>query len=393
MNVNWVMVHRGEISKADSHPLAEPGKKGRGARISATIERKDVEFYHLTGVGPAGAGHDLPFTKHECVISVWRRIVRFSRMNDKQAKHAESHLRHLVVTRVIHESSVLPDSKFVLEGFAWLDRRLAEAAHAIHSAGHQNAMPVNTRRSRQFVRHIDADAVALDTFDGGAMDLPIEAPAIGSQLVILRSPGDKDMIDLLADEMKDLHAINHTEGKRRAIEGQTRFIVFAWEDQWRELVADDGANYDRHEEIDLSSLEPLIACPSSPGNVVPVREVAGREIYQAYVGSSANPGLRDFAVAARIVEGRHIDGRVSFDINPTSRQILENLTALGFLGKLIRAGARIHQAGCNGCIGMGQAPATGRISLRTVLRNFPAALVLRRIRFIFAVRKLPRLRR
>jgi aconitase A len=143
------------------------------------------------------------------------------------------------------------------------------------------------------------------------------------------------------------------------------------EDQWRELIADDGANYDRHEEIDLSSLEPLIACPSSPGNVVPVREVAGREIYQAYVGSSANPGLRDFAVAARIVDGRHIDGRVSFDINPTSRQILENLTALGFLGKLIRAGARIHQAGCNGCIGMGQAPATGRISLRTVPRNFP----------------------
>jgi aconitate hydratase len=143
------------------------------------------------------------------------------------------------------------------------------------------------------------------------------------------------------------------------------------EDQWRELIVDDGANYDRHEEIDLSSLEPLIACPSSPGNVVPVREVAGREIYQAYVGSSANPGLRDFAVAARIVDGRHIDGRVSFDINPTSRQILENLTALGFLGKLIRAGARIHQAGCNGCIGMGQAPATGRISLRTVPRNFP----------------------
>jgi len=142
-------------------------------------------------------------------------------------------------------------------------------------------------------------------------------------------------------------------------------------DQWRGLIADDSATYDRDEEIELSSLEPLIACPSSPDNVVPVREVAGREIYQAYVGSSANPGLRDFAVAARIVDGRQIDSRVSFDINPTSRQILENLTALGFLGKLIRSGARIHQAGCNGCIGMGQAPATGRISLRTVPRNFP----------------------
>ncbi|MEJ2634514.1 MAG: aconitase family protein, partial [Calditrichia bacterium] len=117
--------------------------------------------------------------------------------------------------------------------------------------------------------------------------------------------------------------------------------------------------------------EPLIALPSSPGNVVSVREVAGKEIYQAMVGSSANPGFRDFAIAALIVEGRITHDRVSFDINPTSRQILENLSANGYLEKLIHAGARIHQAGCNGCIGMGQAPATGRISLRTVPRNFP----------------------
>jgi aconitate hydratase len=118
-------------------------------------------------------------------------------------------------------------------------------------------------------------------------------------------------------------------------------------------------------------LEPLIACPSSPGNVVPVREVAGKEIYQAYIGSSANPGLRDFAVAALMVAGRQVPDRVSFDINPTSRQILENLIELDLLTNLIHAGARLHQAGCNGCIGMGQAPATERISLRTVPRNFP----------------------
>ena len=140
---------------------------------------------------------------------------------------------------------------------------------------------------------------------------------------------------------------------------------------WMEIVADDGAEYDEHEEINLSELEPLIACPSSPGNVVPVREVAGREIYQSYIGSSANPGLRDFAVPAAMVDGKQVHNRVSFDINPTSRQILENLASLGLLGKLIRAGARVHQAGCNGCIGMGQAPATDRISLRTVPRNFP----------------------
>lgn len=140
---------------------------------------------------------------------------------------------------------------------------------------------------------------------------------------------------------------------------------------WIELKADEGATYDTVEEIDLAQLVPLIAKPSSPGNVVPVSEVAGNEIYQVYIGSSANPGLRDFAIPALVVDGRQVHDRVSFDVNPTSRQILENLAEVGLLAKLIHAGARIHQAGCNGCIGMGQAPATGRISLRTVPRNFP----------------------
>ncbi len=143
------------------------------------------------------------------------------------------------------------------------------------------------------------------------------------------------------------------------------------EDDWRELVADDDATYDRHEQIDLSELEPLIAMPSSPGHVRPVREVAGEDIYQAYIGSSANPGYRDFAVAAGIIKGQRVHPRVSLDVNPTSRQILENLTKDGHLIELIRGGARIHQAGCNGCIGMGQAPASDRLSLRTVPRNFP----------------------
>jgi aconitate hydratase len=143
------------------------------------------------------------------------------------------------------------------------------------------------------------------------------------------------------------------------------------EQDWQELIADDDAQYDEHEEMNLSSLEPLIALPSSPGKVVPVKEVAGRPIYQSMIGSSANPGLRDFAVAAEIVAGKQIFPGISFDINPTSRQILENMVELGILEKLIHAGGRIHQAGCNGCIGMGQAPASGKISLRTVPRNFP----------------------
>lgn len=140
---------------------------------------------------------------------------------------------------------------------------------------------------------------------------------------------------------------------------------------WSEILADPDAKYDRYEEIDLSTLVPLIAKPSSPGKVVPVEEVAGAPIYQSYIGSSANPGYRDFAVAAEMVKGQRVSENVSLDINPTSRQLLEELAAEGELNHLIHAGARLHQAGCNGCIGMGQAPASGRISLRTVPRNFP----------------------
>ena len=138
-----------------------------------------------------------------------------------------------------------------------------------------------------------------------------------------------------------------------------------------ELLADDDATYDVHEQIDLSTLEPLIAKPSSPGNVVPVREVAGAQVSQVVIGSSANPGLRDFAVVAEIVRGRQTDDAVSFDVNPSSRQVLENLSVMNLLMPLIQAGARLHQSGCMGCIGMGQAPASGRNSLRTFPRNFP----------------------
>ncbi|WP_099021679.1 aconitate hydratase [Mycolicibacterium palauense] len=143
------------------------------------------------------------------------------------------------------------------------------------------------------------------------------------------------------------------------------------EDDFRELSADSGAGYDIDETIDLAELEPLIAKPSSPGNVVPVREVAGEEVSQVVIGSSANPGLRDFAIAAAMVAGRQTAPEVSFDVNPTSREILTDLTRMGAATELVMAGARIHQAGCMGCIGMGQAPASGRNSLRTMPRNFP----------------------
>ncbi len=143
------------------------------------------------------------------------------------------------------------------------------------------------------------------------------------------------------------------------------------EKDWIELKADSDAKYDLHDEIDLSKLEPLIACPTSPGNVVPVSQVAGKPVYQTMVGSSANPGMRDFAIAGLIMQNQKVSDRVSFDVIPSSRQILQNLAHGGQLEMLIGSGGRIHQAGCNGCIGMGQAPPSGKNSLRTVPRNFP----------------------
>ena len=142
-------------------------------------------------------------------------------------------------------------------------------------------------------------------------------------------------------------------------------------DAWKELTADSGCDYDEHAELDLASVEPLIACPSSPGNVKTVRAVAGTKVDQVIVGSSVNSSFRDLMVTARIVDGRHAHPDVAFHINPGSRQVLENVAEHGGLMALLLAGARIHQSGCLGCIGMGQAPGTGQISLRTFPRNFP----------------------
>lgn len=141
--------------------------------------------------------------------------------------------------------------------------------------------------------------------------------------------------------------------------------------EWQELLADPDATYDAVLEIDLAALEPLIACPSSPDHVKKVREVAGQPVAQVLVGSCSNSSLRDLMVAAKVMEGKAVHPDVSFEINPGSRQVLENLTAQGDMLSLIKAGARVHQAGCLGCIGMGQAPATDTISLRTFPRNFP----------------------
>ena len=177
---------------------------------------------------------------------------------------------------------------------------------------------------------------------------------------------DRHVIANMGTELGATSTVFPSDGEVR------RFLrAMGRQDDWTEILADVGARYDVDEEIDLGALEPLVALPSSPGDVVPVHQIAGQPIHQAYIGSSANPGYRDFAVAAHIVAGRRIHDRVSFDVNPTSRRMLAHLVRDGHLLALLDAGARVHQAGCNGCIGMGQAPPTGALSLRTVPRNFP----------------------
>ena len=143
------------------------------------------------------------------------------------------------------------------------------------------------------------------------------------------------------------------------------------EDCWRELSSDTDATYDEYDEIDLSALEPLIACPSSPDNVVRVKDVEGIRVDQVIIGSSVNSSFRDLMTVCRIMEGKRIAPHVSLNINPGSRQVLENVTSRGGAVALLMAGAQIHQPGCLGCIGMGQAPGTNQVSLRTFPRNFP----------------------
>lgn len=138
-----------------------------------------------------------------------------------------------------------------------------------------------------------------------------------------------------------------------------------------ELLPDEDANYDEIIEVNLSQLEPLCACPSSPDKVKRVVEEAGKPVSQVIVGSCANSSLKDLLIVAKVLEKYRVHPEVSFEVNPGSLQVLENLVSLSAFQSLLRGGTRIHQCGCLGCIGMGQAPPTNTISLRTFTRNFP----------------------
>lgn len=136
------------------------------------------------------------------------------------------------------------------------------------------------------------------------------------------------------------------------------------------LSADEDAEYDEVLEIDLSALEPLVACPHSPDNVKFVKSLALQRVDQVCIGSCTNSSYTDLMTVAAMLKGRTVRPEVSLTISPGSRQVLAMLSANGALTDLLNAGARVLEATCGPCIGMGQSPNSGGISLRTFNRNF-----------------------
>src|SRR6266576_3924196 len=143
-------------------------------------------------------------------------------------------------------------------------------------------------------------------------------------------------------------------------------------DEYLELPTGAAGDFDDEEEIDLAALVPLVAKPSSPGNVVPVDEVVGTELMQVCIGSSVNSSYEDLAVVGSVLRGERIAEKlVSATATPGSRQILDQITRSGTYVDLLMAGVRMLEPACGPCVGMGQAPPSGANSLRTFNRNFP----------------------
>ncbi len=142
------------------------------------------------------------------------------------------------------------------------------------------------------------------------------------------------------------------------------------EEDWREIVADADAEYDETVKIDLSALKPMAACPNSPDNVELIEKIAGTRVDQVAIGSCTNSSFADMMKVAAILDGKTVAENVSLVIAPGSKQVLSMLAANGALEKMVAAGARILECACGPCIGMGQAPATDAVSLRTFNRNF-----------------------
>ena len=142
------------------------------------------------------------------------------------------------------------------------------------------------------------------------------------------------------------------------------------EEDWIELKADDDAIYDEEITIALDEIEPLVACPHSPDNIKKVSEIKDLAVDQVAIGSCTNSSYTDMMTVAALLKGKTVDPNVSLVIAPGSKQVMNMLAANGALADIISAGARILECGCGPCIGMGQAPATNAVSLRTINRNF-----------------------
>ena len=144
------------------------------------------------------------------------------------------------------------------------------------------------------------------------------------------------------------------------------------EGDWKELVADADAAYDEEVSIDLDTLEPMIAKPHMPDNVVKVSEVEGLKVDQVCVGSCTNSSYRDLSLVAQVLKGsgKKVDVDVSMTVSPGSRQVLDMIAKSGALSAMVEAGARILELACGPCIGGGQSPSSDAVSLRTFNRNF-----------------------
>ena len=142
------------------------------------------------------------------------------------------------------------------------------------------------------------------------------------------------------------------------------------EEDWIELLPEKDAEYDDVIEIDLSLLEPYIACPFSPDNVRPVSELSGKKVDQVVIGSCTNSSYKDLRLVAELLKGKKVHSDVSLVISAGSRQVFQMLLREGAFSYLVDAGARIIELACGPCIGMGQAPPSGGVSLRTFNRNF-----------------------
>ncbi len=153
---------------------------------------------------------------------------------------------------------------------------------------------------------------------------------------------------------------------------QTRKFLAAQKrpEDFRPLAADPDAEYDRIIEIDLSTLEPMVACPSSPDNVKTVRQIAGTPVGQVVIGSCTNSSYTDLMTVAEVLKGRQADHMVELAVSPGSKEVLNMLAKNGAICDMISAGVRILESGCGPCIGQGFSPANDVVTLRTFNRNF-----------------------